>query len=163
MKLIAAVDRNWGIGQNGKLLTSIPADMKFFRETTKDHVVVMGRKTLESFPNQQPLPKRVNIVITKDPNYQVKGGVVVHSVEEAVEECKKYEEEDIFVIGGASIYKQMLSYCDKALITKIDYGFHADTYFPDLDKDPEWTMTKESDEETCFDLIYYFTQYDRIK
>lgn len=161
MNLIVAVDKNWGIGQGGKLLTSIPSDMKFFRETTKGHVVVMGRKTLESFPNKQPLVQRVNIVITKDPSYQVKGAIVVHSVEEAVKECEQYQKEDIYVIGGASIYKQMLPYCKKALITKIDYAFQADTYFPNLDEDPEWKMKKESEEETCFDLIYYFTEYER--
>ena len=91
MKLIVAVDKNWAIGKNNKLMWSIPADMKFFRETTQGNVVIMGRKTLESFPQGQPLKNRVNIVISRKPDYQVKGAVVVHSVEEAVEESKKYE------------------------------------------------------------------------
>ena len=99
MKLIVAVDKNWAIGKNNKLMWSIPADMKFFRETTQGNVVIMGRKTLESFPQGQPLKNRVNIVISRKPDYQVKGAVVVHSVEEAVEESKKYEGE-VFVIGG---------------------------------------------------------------
>ena len=97
MKLIVAVDKNWAIGKNNKLMWSIPADMKFFRETTQGNVVIMGRKTLESFPQGQPLKNRVNIVISRKPDYQVKGAVVVHSVEEAVEESKKYEG-DVFVI-----------------------------------------------------------------
>ena len=162
MKLIVAVDKNWAIGKNNKLMWSIPADMKFFRETTKGNVVIMGRKTLESFPQGQPLKGRVNIVITKNPAYQVKGAVVVHSVEEAVEESKKYEG-DVFVIGGESIYRAMLDQCDTALVTKSDHTYDADTYFPNLDEDEDWQMTKISEEQTCFDLEYYFTVYERIK
>lgn len=160
MKLIVAVDKNWAIGKDNKLMWSIPADMKYFRETTKDNIVIMGRKTLESFPQGQPLKNRVNIVITKNPNYKVKDAVVVHSVEEAVEESKNYEG-DVFVIGGESIYRAMLPYCEEALVTKIDHAYDADTYFPNLDEDSAWRMTKISDEQTCFDLEYYFTIYER--
>lgn len=161
MNLIVAVDRNWAIGKNNQLIWHIPADMKFFRETTKNNIVIMGRKTLESFPQGQPLANRVNIVITRNPSYKVKGAVVVHSVEEAVEEAKKYEGE-IFVIGGESIYRAMLPYCDTAYITKIDHAYDADTFFPDLDADPQWKMTKISEEQTCFDLEFYFSVYERI-
>ena len=162
MNLIVAVDKNWAIGKNNKLMWSIPADMKFFRETTKGNVVIMGRKTLESFPQQQPLKNRVNIVITKNPDYKVKDAVVVHSVEEAVEESKKYDAQ-VYVIGGESIYRAMLEYCDTALVTKIDHAFDADTYFPNLDQDEQWEMTKISEEQTCFDLEYYFTVYERVR
>ena len=103
MNLIVAVDKNWAIGMDNKLLVSIPQDMKFFRETTKGKVVAMGRKTLESFPGGQPLKNRVNVVLTSDKKYNVKGIVVVHSIDEMVEELKKYNDEDIFVIGGESI------------------------------------------------------------
>lgn len=161
MNIIVAVDKNWAIGKNNKLMWSIPADMKFFRETTKGNIVIMGRKTLESFPQGQPLKNRVNIVITKNPNYKVKDAVVVHSIEEAIAESKKYEGE-IYVIGGESIYRVMLPYCDTALVTKIDHAYDADTYFPNLDADKEWQMTKISDEQTCFDLEYYFTVYERV-
>ena len=160
MNLIVAVDKNWAIGKNNRLMWSIPADMKFFRETTRGNVVIMGRKTLESFPQGQPLKNRVNIVITRNPGYKVKGAVVVHSVEEAVEEARKYEGE-IYVIGGESIYREMLSLCDTAFVTKIDHAYDADTYFPNLDQDEEWRMTKISEEQTCFDLEYYFTVYER--
>lgn len=162
MNVIVAVDKNWAIGKNNKLLVSIPADMKFFRETTKGNVVVMGRKTLESFPQGQPLKNRVNIVITKNPNYKVKDAVVVHSVEEAVEECGRYDGE-VYVIGGESIYRAMLPYCDTALVTKIDHAYEADTYFPNLDEHPEWELTGETEEQTYFDLEYVFTKYERIK
>lgn len=163
MNLIVAVDKNWAIGNGNKLLVSIPQDMKFFRETTKGKVVVMGRKTLESFPGQQPLKNRVNIVLTKNPDYKVKDTVVVHSVEEALEAVKEYDKEDIFVIGGETIYRALLPYCEKAYITKIDHAYVADTYFPNLDEDKEWRMTKISDEQTYFDLEYHFTIYERIQ
>lgn len=162
MNIIVAADKNWAIGKDNKLLVSIPADMKFFRETTKGNIVVMGRKTLESFPQGQPLQKRVNIVISKNPDYHVKGAVVVHSVEEAIEECKKYDGE-VYVIGGESIYRSMLPYCDTALVTKIDHAYAADTYFPNLDEDAEWELTGETEEQTYFDLEYVFTKYERIK
>ena len=158
MNLIVAVDKNWAIGMDNKLLVSIPQDMKFFREMTKGKVVAMGRKTLESFPGGQPLKNRVNVVLTSDKKYNVKGTVVVHSIDEMVEELKKYNDEDIFVIGGESI----LPYCKTAYITKIDHAYQADTFFPDLDQDPQWQMTKISDEQTYFDLEYVFTIYERV-
>ena len=163
MNLIVAVDKNWAIGCGNRLLVSIPADMKFFRETTMGKVVVMGRKTLESFPAGQPLKNRTNIVITKDKNYKVKDAVVVTSVEEALEELKKYGEEEIYVIGGESIYRQLLPYCKTAYVTKIDHAYEADTYFPNLDEMDDWRMTGITDEQTYFDLEYVFTRYERVK
>lgn len=160
MKLIVAVDKNWAIGKDNKLMWSIPGDMKFFRETTKGNIIIMGRKTLESFPQEQPLKGRVNIVITRNPDYKVKGAVVVHSVEEAIEEAAKHAGET-YVIGGESIYRSMLEYCDVALVTKIDHAFDADTYFPNLDAEKGWEMIKTSEEQTCFNLEYYFTVYER--
>ncbi len=134
MNMIAAVDKNWAIGLNNKLLVSIPEDMKFFRQTTTGKVVVMGRKTLESFPNGQPLKNRTNIVLTTDRSYQVKDAIIVYSLEELLEELKKYPSEDIYVIGGESIYRQLVDYCDVAHITKIDYAYEADSWFPNLDE-----------------------------
>ena len=107
MNLIAAVDNNWAIGKNNQLLVRIPMDQKFFREMTTGKVVVMGRKTLESFPNSRPLKNRTNIVITGNKDYQVKGAVVVHSIEEALKEVEKYPAQDVYCIGGDSIYRQM--------------------------------------------------------
>lgn len=161
MNAIVAADKNWGIGYKNKLLISIPSDMKFFRQTTMNHVVVMGRKTLESFPNGLPLAKRTNIVLTRDQDYKVKGAILVHSEEELLEELKKYEEEDIFVIGGGSVYEMMLPYCNTVYVTKIDFAYQADTYFPNLDEMPEWEMTEESEEQTCFDIEFAFTKYER--
>ena len=163
MNLIVAVDKNWAIGKDNKLLVSIPQDMKFFRETTMGKVVVMGRKTLESFPGGQPLKKRTNIVITRDKNYSVKDAIVVHSVEEALEELMNYNSEDVYVIGGDSIYRQMLPYCHVAHVTKINHAYEADTYFPNLDEKEEWLVTGVSDEQTYFDLEYEFVRYERVK
>ena len=161
MQAIVAADNNWGIGYQNRLLVSIPSDMKFFRQKTTGNVVVMGRKTLESFPNGLPLKNRVNIVLTKNKNYQVKDAVIVHSEEELLEELKKYPSEKIYVIGGESIYKMMLLYCDTVYVTKIDREFQADTYFPNLDQMEDWKMTEEGEEQTCFDLEFAFTKYER--
>ena len=161
MNLIAAVDKNWAIGRNNKLLVSIPDDMKFFRETTTGKVVVMGRKTLESFPGKKPLKNRVNIVLTGDRSYQADGAVIVHDMEELHEELKKYPSEDIYVIGGESIYKQLLDECDVAHITKIDFAYEADAWFPNLDEDKDWVVAADSEERTYFDLEYCFKMYVR--
>ncbi len=163
MNLIVAVDKNWAIGKENKLLVSIPQDMKFFRETTIGKVVVMGRKTLESFPGGQPLKQRTNIVLTKDKNYSVKDAIVVHTIEELLEELKKYNDEDIYVIGGESIYRQMLPYCTLAHVTKINHAYEADTYFPNLDEKDEWVVTGVSDEQTYFNLEYEFVRYERMQ
>ncbi len=163
MKAIAAVDQNWAIGKNGGLLANIPADMQYFRQNTAGKVVIMGRKTLESFPRKKPLPGRAeNIVISRDPNYNVDGATIVHSVEEALEAAKKWHPDDVYVIGGGAIYEAMLPYVDECLITKIDYAYDADTRFPNLDENPEWEMVRESEEETYFDLVYTFTVYQRV-
>lgn len=161
MNLIANVDINWAIGKDNRLLVRIPADMKFFRETTTGKVVVMGRRTLESFPNGQPLKNRTNIVLTHDQGYQVKDALVVHSMEELQEELEKYSSEDIFIIGGESIYRQLVDACDVAHITMVDYSYDADAYFPNLDEKPEWHITQDSEEQTYFDLIYHFYKYEK--
>ncbi|MBE5926301.1 MAG: dihydrofolate reductase [Lachnospiraceae bacterium] len=162
MKLIVAVDKNWAIGNKGGLLVSIPEDMKFFRETTTGKVVVMGKNTLISFPGSKPLKNRENIVIALEKDYKVEGATVVYSIEEALEAVKEYNTDDVYVIGGGSIYKQMLPYCDTAYVTYMDYGYEADTYFPNLDKDNEWVLAEESEEQTYFDVEYYFRTYKRV-
>ena len=161
MNLIVAVDKNWAIGLKNKLLVSIPEDMKFFRTETSGKVVVMGRKTLESFPNGLPLKNRTNIVLTNNKEYDAKGALVFHTVEEVLEELKKYPSEDVYIIGGGTIYEQFLPYCDVAHITKIDYAYDADTFFPTLDKMPEWKVTASSGEKTYYDLEFEFLKYEK--
>ena len=163
MKCILSADQNWGIGKNNDLLVSIPSDMKQFREKTQGNVVIMGRKTLESFPNGLPLKNRVNIVLTKNGKDSGNGEIIVRSVEEAIKEAAKYPEKEVYVIGGGSVYEQFLPYVDTAYVTKIDKAFDADTFFPNLDKNPEWEIAEESEEQTCFDLIFTYVTYVRKK
>lgn len=163
MNMIAAVDKNWGIGKNNELLVSIPSDMKFFRTVTAGKVVVMGRKTLESFPGGRPLKGRTNIVLTKKADYSVEGAVVCHSVEEVLENVKEFAPEDVFCIGGGSIYREFLPYTDLVHITKIDQAYDADTWFPNLDELPDWKVTESSEEQSYFDLTYHFLKYERVR
>ena len=161
MNLIVNVDSNWAIGYRGKLLVSIPEDMKFFRSETTGKVVVLGRKTLDTFPGGQPLKNRTNIILTRNPNYQVKGAIICHSVEEVLEDLKKYNSEDVYIIGGDSIYKEFLPYCDVAHVTRTDHVYDADAWFPNLEEDPAWVLTGESEEKTYFDLEFRFCRYER--
>ncbi len=157
---IAAVDADFGIGKNGDLLFHIPEDMKFFRKTTLGHTVIMGRKTLESLPNSKPFKDRTNIILTKDPNYKVENAITVNSVNEVAKLAENKEE--IFVVGGGEIYRQLLPYCKKALITKISSNANAEVFFPDLDKSDEWKLTQASDEYEYEGLKYHFCTYEKI-
>lgn len=163
MNIIVAVDRNWAIGYKNNLLVRIPADHRFFKNETIHKAVIMGRKTLESLPGGIPLSDRLNVVITSNPDYKVNGAVVVNSIEAALEAVKDYKSEDIYVMGGESIYRQMLPLCDVAHVTKIDYAYQADRYFPNLDEMDDWIITGESEEQTYHDLIYTFYRYERRK
>ena len=161
MNIIAAVDSNWAIGRKGQLLVSIPNDLRHFREETMGKVVVYGRRTLQTFPQGAPLMGRINIVLSRSRDFQVKNAAVVHSLEELGEELKAYPSQDVYVIGGESVYRQLLPCCDTAHITKIDRCYEADAYFPDLDRDPEWEITADSEEQTYFDIAYTFLRYER--
>lgn len=162
MILIAAADRNWGIGKDGSLLVSIPADHRMFRQETLGKVVVYGRKTLETFPMQHPLDRRTNIILSRNPHFQVSGAQVVHSVQELLQALEGYDPDDVYVIGGASIYRQLLPYCDRADITRVDWSYDADAYLPDLDADPEWEITQEGEEQTYFNIPFTFVHYERV-
>ena len=142
MKMIVAVSKNWGIGKNGDLLFSIPSDMKFFRETTKGATVIMGRKTLDSFPGGKPLKNRINIVLTNDKNFAREGVVVCHSKEEVLAETEKYD--NVFVIGGGAIYSMFLENCHTAYITKVNADADADTFIDNFDNLSEWELSEES-------------------
>lgn len=163
MNLIVAVDSNWAIGNKNQLLVRIPADHKYFREITTGKVVVLGRKTLETFPQGMPLKNRTNIILSTNPDYHVKDAIVAHSLEELFEELKQYDTKDVYIIGGASVYRELLPYCDVAHVTKIDRAYEADSYFPNLDQMEEWQITADSEEQTYFDLEYRFLKYEKKK
>lgn len=161
MKAIVAVDKNWGIGREGGLLTALPEDMKFFRTTTRDGVVIMGRKTLESFPQGKPLKNRVNVMLTANPFFHQEGVVICRGVEEIIKEIKQYDDEKCFVIGGQSVYEQLLPYCDTAYVTYMKKDYKPDTYFPRLDEKPEWELVKNGGDRLYEGLHFEFRTYQR--
>ena len=160
MKAIVAVDLNWGIGLKGQLLENIPEDMKFFRAKTLDTVVVMGRETLESFPGKQPLKNRVNIVLSRSMT-NADNLVVCDSIEQLIESLKGYADKEVFVIGGQSVYTQLLPYCDTVYVTKINNTHEADRYFPNLDEMEEWVVAEESEVKSYNDTEFKFVTYVR--
>lgn len=158
---IAAVTKNWGIGKDGDLLFHIPDDKKFFRRTTLNHTVIMGRKTLESLPNGKPFKDRNNVVLSRNGNFSPEGVTVLGNIDEAVRLAEKNPDEEIFVVGGGEIYKAMLPYCQKALITKIDAEPEAAVFFPDLDEDDSWVLDSQSEEYDYEGVKFRFCTYMR--
>jgi len=164
MNLIAAVDLNWAIGYNCELLERIPEDMKYFKEKTMGKIIVMGRSTFESLPKGKPLEQRINIVLTKNKNYNCEGVILCYSLEQLFTELKKYKQEDIFVIGGESIYTQLISYCDKAYITKIYKEYVHNKVLVNLDEDEKWLKVLSGSKQEFKDGIYYaFNTYIKNK
>ena len=163
MNMIVAADNNWAIGNRNELLIRIPNDHRHFREETAGKIVVLGRKTLATFPQGMPLGNRINIVLSRNADYKVKGATVVHSIDELMKELEPYNSEAIYIIGGESVYRQMLPYCNVVHVTRIDHEYAADAYFPNLDADNEWEITADSDEQTYFDIAYEFVKYERKK
>ena len=166
MNLIVAVDNEWGIGYKGDLLARVRGDLSNFAKLTTGKIVVLGSNTLATFPGGRVLKNRTNIVLHPSSEYAPEGAIVVHSLDELFEELKKYNSEDVFVIGGASVYRQLLPYCDAAYITKFKKSFEKDAVIPNLDESPEWSCVFEGEElesngETDSEsgLIYYFTKY----
>ena len=170
MKLIVAVDKEWGIGYKGDLLARVRGDLINFRDLTTGKIVILGSNTLATFPGGKALKNRTNIVLHPSEEYKPDDTTVVHSIPELLEEVKKYDTNDVFVIGGASVYKQMLPYCDTAYITKFDKSFDKDAYFTNLDECDEWKLVSTSEEhvsdpekDTEANLKYYFTEYKKVK
>ena len=158
MKAIVAVDKKWGIGKKNDLLFSLPEDMKFFRATTLNKVVVMGSNTLKSFPNGKPLKNRTNIVLFPG-GEQRDDCTIVQSLEELKEELKKYQGEEVFIIGGAMMYKTMLPYCSEVLVTKVDADGGAEVFYENLDKLSNWSCVYTSDPVETNGYTIRFTTY----
>lgn len=161
MNLIVAVDKNWGIGRDNKLLASIPGDMKYFKEHTTGKVVVMGRKTLESMPGSKGLPNRTNYVLTHDENYEAERAIVVNSEEELFAELEKYDADDVYLIGGASMYNKYYKLCDKLYITKMDADLNADAFIINIDEDKNYVVSSESETQEENEIKYRFLVYER--
>jgi len=157
-------DNKWGIGKRNGLLFSLPLDMKFFRETTKGHVVCMGENTLLSFPNSKPLKNRTNIVLSKDEDHNYEGVINVHSFEEFLSKIKEYSQnDDVYIIGGASIYNQTLPYVDKVLLTKVSEDGGAEVFFTNLDELDNFKCVNESEPINDNGHIIRFTTYINLK
>ncbi len=183
MKAILSADSNWGIGNEGKLLLHVPEDMKYFRRMTTGKIVVMGRETLESFPGKQPLKNRINIVLSRNGYFDYgvdqmatekrregiettdifddRRLIVCRSLKELHERLKEYCDEDVFVIGGESVYKQLLPNCTEVYVTKFKHAFTADRHFPNLDELQDWRLESESESCNYNGIDYSFCKYVR--
>lgn len=158
MKAIVAVDKNWGIGKKNDLLFSLPADMAYFRQNTSGKVVVMGSNTLKSFPGGKPLKNRTNVVLY--PGGELRDDcIIVQSLEELKEELKKYNADDVFVVGGAMFYRTMLPYCSEVLVTKVDADGGAEVFYENLDKLENWTCVSEQEPVETNGYTIKFTVY----
>lgn len=155
---IVHVDKEWGIGKGNDMMFSLPGDMKFFRETTLGHTVVMGGKTLRSFPGQKPLKNRVNIVLSRG---QVRDDcIIVRSYDELKSEMKKRDNEEIYVIGGGEIYRELLPYCHGAYVTKVEAVGGAEVFFPNLDENPDFVCVDEGEPVEDNGYTIRFTKYE---
>lgn len=159
MKILAAVDLDWGIGYEGDLLIKISEDMRLFKSLTVGNVIVMGRGTMDSLPGSKPLSDRINIVLSRNPHYVKENAVICHSLEELFVELRKYSLEDIFVIGGEAIFNQLLPYCHEAYITKIDRTFPADKYLINIDQLDNWQVVEQSEDKFHQDVKFRFFRY----
>ncbi len=167
MKAIVAVDRKWAIGKDGNLLVRLPGDMKNFRRITTGNVIIMGRKTLESMPGGKPLPNRETWILTRNESYEAPCQIF-HDVRNLLDTVRTEEAEygddgfAVYVCGGAEVYRQLLPYCDEALVTKIEAVFPADRHFPDLDMNPDWELAAESEPMEDGGIRYRFCTYRRV-
>ena len=159
MNVIAAVDQNWAIGKDGDQLCYLSADLKRFQALTTGHAVILGRKTLSTFPGGRPLKNRRNLILSRNAAFAPEGAEVFSGMEDLL----KAAPPDAFVIGGESVYKALLPYCDKAYITKIDRAWPADAFFPDLDADPAWQVTEEGEWQDHEGLAFCYVTYERVK
>lgn len=161
MNLIVAVDEKWGIGKDGHLLANLPGDLKYFKEKTLGKTVVMGRSTLMSLPGSKPLPGRNNIVLTRKKDYKVPGAIVVNDMDALMEEVAKYNPEDVMIIGGATVYNELMEHCDALYVTKIYGDFEADVRIKNADEHPNFKVSWESDIMEENGIKYRFMKYIR--
>ena len=161
MILITAVDKNWGIGIGNSLLNHLSPDMKFFKEKTTGNVVVMGKSTFLSFPGPKALPNRVNIVLTTDKSWSAPDVIVCHSIEELFIQLERYDTNTVYVIGGESVYNQLLPYCNTAYVTKVETAKTADKFFPNLDESNEWFLSQDGEMLEHNGVNFKFTTYKK--
>lgn len=160
--LIASADVNWGLGKDNQLLKRIPEDLKRFSTFTRGNLIIVGRKTLESFKDKKPLPERTNVVLTRDRSYQCEGAVIVHDLETLFELIQDFRGE-VYVCGGETVYRQLLPYCVEAYITQMDASFEADAFLDNLDKEPGWMRVSEGEwQQSKAGVHFRYVDYQRI-
>lgn len=169
MKLIVAVDNEWGIGNKGELLARVRADLKYFQSLTKENVVILGSKTLATFPGGNVLKNRTNIVLSRNTEYNPEGAIMARSLEELLDIIKNYNTDNVFVIGGSQIYSMLLPYCDTAYVTKFQKSFQKDAFFPNLDNSDQWVLAETGEEQftnpetdTEPNMAFRFCIYKRV-
>lgn len=160
MKAIVAVDKSWGIGKDGKLLVHLPKDLLYFKEKTLGKIVVMGRETFESLPGKKPLPNRINIVLSRNPEFKA-DCTICNSMGALFKELEGYNMDEVFIIGGEKVYKEFLPYCNSYFVTKIDASFEADKHFENLDLRNDLVLFSESEIQMENGIEYKFTEYRR--
>jgi dihydrofolate reductase len=161
MKAIVVVDNNWGIGKGDQLLVHLPGDLKYFKEKTLGKTIIVGRKTLESFPGGKPLPGRKNIVLTTNREFEMDNCSVSNDLDDLFHQIATLDGEEIFVVGGACIYEMFLPYCDDVYVTRIQETYDADKYFPNLDQSDSFVKTWQSDMIEEKGVQYRFEKYSR--
>ena len=169
MKLIVAVDNEWGIGNKGELLARVRADLKYFQSLTKENIVILGSKTLATFPGGNVLKNRTNIVLSRNTEYNPEGAIMARSLEEVLDIIKNYNTDNVFVIGGSQIYSMLLPYCDTAYVTKFQKSFEKDAFFPNLDNSDQWVLAETGEEQftnpetdTEPNMAFRFCIYKRV-
>jgi dihydrofolate reductase len=169
MKLVVAVDNEWGIGYKGELLARVRADLRYFQSLTKGNVVVLGSKTLSTFPGGRVLKDRTNIVLSRNVDYAPDGAIMARSLDELKEVLQDFDDNTIFVIGGATVYEQLLPLCDTAYVTKFEKSFEKDVFFPNLDESSEWELISigeehktDSETDTEENMTFRFCTYKRV-
>ncbi len=160
MNLIVAIDEKNGIGLKGNLLYKLPDDLKYFKQMTLGKVVIMGHSTLKALPGAKPLPGRTNIVLTRNQDIDAEGVIVCHTLAALFQTIAPYSSDDVFVIGGAAVYAQLLEYCHKAYITKVQCAVPADKFFPDIDNDDNWVLLSESDVKENHGIRFTYCVYE---
>lgn len=163
LMLIVSVDRNWGIGKENDMLKPIPEDLKRFAKLTKRNLIIIGRKTLETFPNKKPLSDRINVVLTRDEDYYCEGAVIVHDLDGLFAAIRDHTG-PIYVCGGESVYRQLLPYCSKAYITRIDEAYDADKFVTNLDESPDWVLTSQGEwQESKAGVLFRYDEFERTR
>ncbi len=162
MNIIITVDENWAIGSRDKEIVKIPAHQRKLQSLSMGKTIVMGKNALQAMPQGQPLYGRENIILSAEPGFKVKGARIADSVPSLLKILEGRSTQDIYICGGDSTYRQLFDYCNTAYVTMVEKAYETDCYFVNLDNESDWNLAEESEEQTYFDITYYFRRYERV-